>query len=65
MKIKLAYGREGLDIGLPDDLNLRVIEPVYVEGLADQAQAVRNPPRAAFRDRPRRTLRPCTLHAMV
>jgi nickel-dependent lactate racemase len=42
MKIKLAYGREGLDIRLPDDLNVRVVEPVYVEGLADQAQAIRN-----------------------
>ena len=40
MKIKLAYGREGLDITLPDDLNVRVVEPLYVEGLADQAQAV-------------------------
>ena len=42
MKIKLAYGRDGLDIRLPDDLNVRVIQPAYVEGLADQAAAVRN-----------------------
>ena len=42
MKIKLAYGREGLDMELPDDLNVRVVEPVYVEALADQAQAVRD-----------------------
>jgi nickel-dependent lactate racemase len=42
MKIKLAYGREGLDIALSNDLNVRVVEPVYVEGLPNQAQAVRD-----------------------
>ncbi len=42
MKIKLAYGREGLIIDLPDDLNVRVVEPTHVEGLADQPQAVRD-----------------------
>lgn len=41
MKIKLAYGREGLVIDLPDDLNVRVVEPTYVEGLPDQTEAVR------------------------
>ncbi|MBW8041702.1 MAG: nickel-dependent lactate racemase [Planctomycetes bacterium] len=40
MKIKLAYGQEGLDITLSDDLNVRIVEPVYVEGLPNQAQAV-------------------------
>jgi nickel-dependent lactate racemase len=42
MKIKLAYGREGLNIMLPDDLNVRVVEPVYIEGFPNQAQAVRD-----------------------
>ncbi len=42
MKIKLAYGRKGLDIKLSDDLNVKVVEPVYVEGLENQAQAVRD-----------------------
>jgi nickel-dependent lactate racemase len=42
MKIKLAYGHKGLDIELADDLNVRVVEPVYVGGLADQAGAVRD-----------------------
>jgi nickel-dependent lactate racemase len=42
MKIKLAYGREGLVIKLPDDLNVRVVDPTYVEGLSNQAQVVRD-----------------------
>ncbi|MHC4542058.1 MAG: nickel-dependent lactate racemase [Planctomycetota bacterium] len=42
MKIRLAYGRDGLVIDLPDDLNVRVVEPSYVEGFADQAKAVRD-----------------------
>ena len=40
MKIKLAYGKEGLDITLPDDLNVDVVEPKYTEGLPDQAAAI-------------------------
>jgi nickel-dependent lactate racemase len=40
MKIKLAYGREGLVIDLPDGLNVRIVEPTYVKGFADQTQAV-------------------------
>ncbi len=40
MKIKLAYGREGLDMELPDDLNVRVVEPVYIEALADRGVVV-------------------------
>ncbi|MBA7507293.1 Lactate racemase [subsurface metagenome] len=40
MKIKLAYGREGLDINLPNHLNVDVVEPRYREGLADQAAAI-------------------------
>lgn len=40
MKIKLAYGKEGLDISLPDNLNVDVVEPRYREGLPDQAAAI-------------------------
>jgi len=42
MKTKLAYGRGGLEIELADDFNVRVVEPVYVEGLGDEAGAVRD-----------------------
>ncbi len=40
MKIKLDYGKEGLDITLPDHLNIDVVEPRYREGLSDQAAAI-------------------------
>jgi nickel-dependent lactate racemase len=40
VKIKLAYGREGLDINLPDSLDVDVLEPEYTEGLPDQAAAI-------------------------
>ncbi len=40
MKIKLDYGKEGLDITLPDHLNIDVVEPRYKEGLSDQAAAI-------------------------
>jgi nickel-dependent lactate racemase len=43
MDIKLAYDRDGLDIHLP--LNgeyLEVVEPKYVDGLPDQAAALRD-----------------------
>jgi nickel-dependent lactate racemase len=42
MKIKLAYGKTGLEISLPNDASVTVIEPEYVEGLPDQAGAVRD-----------------------
>jgi len=40
VKIKLAYGKEGLNINLPDSLNVEVVEPRYREGLPDQAAAI-------------------------
>lgn len=42
MKIKLAYGKTGLEISLPDDASVTVVEPRYVDGLPDQAGAVRD-----------------------
>jgi len=42
MKIKLAYGKTGLEINLPDDASVTVVEPRYVDGLPDQAGAVRH-----------------------
>ena len=40
MKIKLDYGKTGLDVNLPDSLNVDVVQPRYKEGLPDQAKAV-------------------------
>ncbi|MHC4545825.1 MAG: lactate racemase domain-containing protein [Planctomycetota bacterium] len=56
MKIKLAYGLKGLDIELADDLNVRVVEPVYVEGFADQAGAVRDALLAPIASKPLKEL---------
>jgi nickel-dependent lactate racemase len=56
MKIKLAYGRDGLDITLPDDLNVQVVEPVYVEGLPDQAGALRDAMRRPIESKPLKEL---------
>lgn len=41
MRVKLAYGREGLWIDIPESVNATVIEPLYVEGLADEAESIR------------------------
>lgn len=40
MKVKLAYGKTGLEVGLPDK-NVTVIEPRFVPGLPDEARAIR------------------------
>ncbi len=46
MQIHLAYGKEGLELELPDTLNVTVIEPRFVEGLVDEAGALRDALRA-------------------
>jgi nickel-dependent lactate racemase len=42
MKVKLAYGKTYLELSLPDDADIDVLEPKYVEGIADPAQALRS-----------------------
>jgi nickel-dependent lactate racemase len=46
MRVRLQYGTTGLDASIPSD-NVTLIEPRFVEGLADEAEAfreaVRNP----------------------
>lgn len=39
--IRLAYGRTGLDVRLPDGLHVDVVRPGHVAAPADQARAVR------------------------
>ena len=41
MRLKLAYGREGLWIELPEDAPVMVIEPQFVPGLSDEQAAIR------------------------
>jgi len=40
MEIRLAYGKSGLEIEVPDHIHTEVVEPRYVEGLADQETSV-------------------------
>jgi nickel-dependent lactate racemase len=40
VKIKLAYGRRGLTVDLPDDAPVTVIEPNFVPGLPDERGAI-------------------------
>ncbi len=40
MQIKLAYGKQGLDVTFPDHWNVTVIEPRFVPGLPDPAAAL-------------------------
>jgi nickel-dependent lactate racemase len=41
VKVRLAYGKTGLEVILPDDLGVGIVRPGHVETLADQAGAVR------------------------
>jgi nickel-dependent lactate racemase len=41
MAIRLAYGRTGLEISLPGDANVTVVEPAFVPALPDPAAALR------------------------
>ncbi len=40
MHVKLAYGKTGLDLRLPDDLAVTVVQPVFVPGLPGPAAAL-------------------------
>ncbi len=55
MKVKLAYGKEGLSVTLPDQ-NVTILEPKYVPGLPDQKEALRSSLRAPIGTRPLREL---------
>ena len=41
MRIKLAYGREGVWVDVPDDVQTTVIEPQYVPGIKDEVGAIK------------------------
>lgn len=56
MKVKLAYGKTGLDIAFPDELNVHVVEPKYVKALPDEAKAVRDALRQPIASKPLREL---------
>jgi nickel-dependent lactate racemase len=54
VKIKLAYGKEGLEINLPDYLNIDILEPKHTEGLSDPAAAIEDALRSPISSRPLR-----------
>jgi len=56
VNIRIAYGKTGLEIRLPDGLNVKVVEPEYVKGLADHAGAVRDALRRPIGTQPLRKL---------
>ncbi len=47
MHIRLAYGKTGLPIDLPDDRPITVVEPQFVPGLPDPRGALRQALRVA------------------
>jgi len=55
MRVKLAYGKEGLWVELPDD-NVTVLEPKHVSGLPDELEALRGALRAPTGTLPLRDL---------
>ena len=65
MRVRLAYGKEGLWVDLPDR-NVTVVEPRYVPGLPDEAQAIRDALRAPVGTPPlRERVRPDDTVAIV
>ena len=42
MNVKLAYGKTGLDIFLPEDADIDVIEPKHAEGLPNASEVLRS-----------------------
>ncbi len=54
MQVKLAYGKTGLDVNLPDDANITLVAPQYVPALPDPADAVRRALQAPIGARPLR-----------
>ncbi|NIS59722.1 MAG: nickel-dependent lactate racemase [Proteobacteria bacterium] len=42
MKVRLPYGKEWVEVDLPEEGKVTVIEPQYVAGLPDQAEGVRD-----------------------
>jgi nickel-dependent lactate racemase len=55
MRVKLAYGKEGLWVELPER-NVTVVEPRYVPGLADEREALRQALRTPIGTPPLRDL---------
>ncbi len=56
MQVRLAYGKTGLPIELPDDRSVTVVEPQFVPGLTDPRETLRRALRAPLSSPPLRDL---------
>ena len=56
MNIQLAYGKTGLDLELPDELDVTVLVPEFVPGLEDTTGAIRRALKAPIGSAPLREL---------
>lgn len=54
MRLQLAYGKDGLAVNLPDELDITVIEPRHSAPLADPARALRDALRQPLNSAPLR-----------
>src|SRR5512136_884513 len=54
MHVKLAYGKTGLEVELPDSYNVALVEPRFVPGLPDPQAALRQALRAPIGSAPLR-----------
>jgi len=55
MRIRLAYGQNGLEVNFPQS-GIDVIEPLFVEGVEDEAAAIRQALRKPIASRPLREI---------
>jgi nickel-dependent lactate racemase len=56
MRVKLAFGKTGLDVELADELNVTVVEPKYVSALPDPPAALQQALKEPIGSRPLREL---------
>jgi len=56
LKVKIAYGKRGLEVGIPDGYHADIIEPQWVDGLEDQMGAVSGALKSPIRSKPLREL---------
>lgn len=56
MEVKLAYGKTGLQVDIPEGYHTDIIEPRWVEGLPDQVAAVQAALQSPIRCKPLREL---------
>jgi len=56
MQVRLAYGKTGLNLVLPDDANITMVENRYVPALPDPIAALRDSLRSPIQHRPLREL---------